>query len=78
MCLWWLMEEIIISEAHSLLAHLGASKTLSYLRDYIWWKDIVSDTKAYCETCNTCKWSKPSSKCCNIHGIGEYFKLHHS
>ena len=30
--------EIVISEAHSLLAHLGAGKTLDYLRDHCWWK----------------------------------------
>jgi hypothetical protein len=35
--------EIVISEAHSMLAHLGASKTLDYLRDHVWWKDMVSD-----------------------------------
>ena len=55
------LREIIISEAHSLLAHLGAHKTLHYLRDHVWWKDIVSDTKSYCETCVTCKLSKPSN-----------------
>src|SRR5437016_453010 len=33
--------EIVISEAHSLLAHLGAHKTLTYLRDHVWWKDIA-------------------------------------
>ncbi|KAJ3885113.1 hypothetical protein GG344DRAFT_29893, partial [Lentinula edodes] len=32
------VQEIIISEAHSLLAHLGASKTIDYLRDHVWWK----------------------------------------
>ncbi|KAF9470997.1 hypothetical protein BDN70DRAFT_820593, partial [Pholiota conissans] len=32
------VREIVISEAHSLLAHLGASKTLDYLRDHVWWK----------------------------------------
>ncbi|KAK0460756.1 hypothetical protein IW261DRAFT_1288537, partial [Armillaria novae-zelandiae] len=31
-------QEIIISEAHSILAHLGASKTLDYLRQSVWWK----------------------------------------
>ncbi|KAE9393819.1 hypothetical protein BT96DRAFT_747115, partial [Gymnopus androsaceus JB14] len=31
-------QELIISEAHSLLAHLGASKTIDYLRDHVWWK----------------------------------------
>ena len=56
------IREIIIAEAHSMLAHLGASKTLSYLRDHVWWKDIVLDTKAFCDTCNTCKCSKPSNQ----------------
>ena len=54
--------EVVISKAHSLLAHLGASKTLDYLRDHVWWKDLVTDTKAYCETCTTCKRSKPSNQ----------------
>ena len=54
--------ELVISEAHSMLAHLGASKTLDYLRDHVWWKDMVSDVKAYCETCHTCKISKPSNQ----------------
>jgi len=55
-------QEIIISEAHSMLAHLGASKTLEYLWDQVWWKDMVSDTKSFCETCVVCKQSKPSNQ----------------
>ncbi|KIY60905.1 hypothetical protein CYLTODRAFT_314320, partial [Cylindrobasidium torrendii FP15055 ss-10] len=31
------LREIIISEAHSILAHLGAAKTRTYLRDHVWW-----------------------------------------
>jgi hypothetical protein len=54
--------EIVISEAHSLLAHLGANKTLDYLRDHVWWKDMVSDVHAFCETCHTCRISKPSNQ----------------
>lgn len=54
--------EIIISEAHSMLAHLGANKTLDYLRDHVWWKDMVADVKAFCETCHTCKTSKPTNQ----------------
>ena len=54
--------ELVISEAHSMLAHLGASKTLDYLRDNVWWKDIVTDVKAFCETCQTCKMSKPNNQ----------------
>ena len=56
------VRELVISEAHSMLAHLGANKTLDYLRDHVWWKDMVSEVKAFCETCHTCKTSKPSNQ----------------
>ena len=56
------VREIVISEAHSMLAHLGASKTVDYLRDHVWWRDLVTDVKAFCETCSTCKMSKPSNQ----------------
>ncbi|KAF8997134.1 hypothetical protein BDZ89DRAFT_899167, partial [Hymenopellis radicata] len=32
------IRELIIDEAHSLLAHLGYRKTLAYLRTQVWWK----------------------------------------
>ncbi|KAF9550747.1 hypothetical protein CPC08DRAFT_612805, partial [Agrocybe pediades] len=32
------IQEVVISEAHSLLAHLGANKTIDYLKDHVWWK----------------------------------------
>ncbi|KAF9541460.1 hypothetical protein CPC08DRAFT_650511, partial [Agrocybe pediades] len=32
------VREMIISHAHSILAHLGPSKTIIYLRDNVWWK----------------------------------------
>ncbi|OSC97058.1 hypothetical protein PYCCODRAFT_1377995, partial [Trametes coccinea BRFM310] len=32
------VREIVISHAHSLLAHLGPQKTASLLRDHVWWK----------------------------------------
>ena len=54
--------KIIISQAHSILAHLGAAITLSYLQDHVWWKEMVSDTKSYCKTCVTCKRSKPNNQ----------------
>ena len=38
------LREILISEAHSLLAHLGMVKTLAYLRDHMWWKTMSEDT----------------------------------
>lgn len=51
--------EIVIEYAHSILAHLGARKMLSYLREQVWWKEMVSDIAKYCDTCHTCKTSKP-------------------
>jgi hypothetical protein len=56
------LREIIISEAHSILAHLGARKTLDYLRDHVWWKEMVEDVRVFCETCGTCKHSKSSTQ----------------
>ena len=56
------VREIVIFEAHLLLAHLGVNKMLNYLQDHVWWKDMAANTKAYCETCHTCKTSKPSNQ----------------
>ena len=53
------IREIVISEAHSLLAHLGVRKTLTYLRDHVWWKNMSSDVHSYCESCIICARSKP-------------------
>ena len=44
------------------MAHLGATKTISYLREYVWWKDLVEDVHKYCETCQTCTRSKPPNQ----------------
>lgn len=56
------VREIVISEAHSILAHLGLRKTLDYLRDHFWWKEMVEDTRSFCESCATCKHSKLSNQ----------------
>lgn len=52
--------EIVIEHAHSILAHLGARKTLLYLRDQVWWKNMINDINSYCDSCHTCKVSKPN------------------
>lgn len=54
--------EIIISHAHSILAHLGGKKTLFYLRDNVWWKDMIKDIRDYCESCSLCQTSKPGNQ----------------
>ena len=46
-----------------MLAHLGGHKTLTYLRDQVWWKTMVQDVTDYCKSCQTCALSKsPTEK----------------
>lgn len=56
------MWEITISHTHSILAHLGAKKTLTYLRDNMWWPKMIDDVTAYCQTCNICGISKSDNQ----------------
>lgn len=50
--------QIVISHAHSILAHLGHRKTLAYLQNELWWKYMVADVKSYCSSCSVCATSK--------------------
>ncbi|KAG9222581.1 hypothetical protein CCMSSC00406_0000541 [Pleurotus cornucopiae] len=54
-------KEIVIDEGHSLLAHLGPEKTLTYLREFVWWRHLSRDVYRFCESCRTCARSKPSN-----------------
>ena len=57
------IREAIICQGHSILAHLGGHKTLTYLRDQVWWKTIVKDVSDYCKSCSICATSKtPNEK----------------
>jgi hypothetical protein len=57
------IRETIIRQGHSLLAHLGGHKTVTYLRDQVWWKTMVQDVTDYCKSCQTCAMSKsPTEK----------------
>jgi hypothetical protein len=56
------VREIIISHAHSILAHLGPTKTTAYLRDQVWWKTMAADIAAFINSCSTCKRSKPNDQ----------------
>ena len=52
------LHELFISHAHSILAHLSARKTLSYLREHVWWKDMATAVKEFCDSCHTCQTGK--------------------
>jgi hypothetical protein len=56
------IREAVICQGHSLLAHLGGHKTLTYLRDQVWWKTIVKDVTDYCKSCSVCATSKSSTE----------------
>jgi len=47
-----------IRYAHTLLAHLGSSKILLYIRRLVWWLTLVGDIRAYCEQCQICATGK--------------------
>lgn len=56
------LREVLISNAHSILAHLGSGKTLTYLRESVWWPSMVKDVQDYCKSCKICMMSKPSTQ----------------
>jgi len=56
------IREILIKHAHSLLAHLGSAKTLSYLRESVWWPRMVHDVKFFCASCSVCTVSKSNTQ----------------
>jgi transposase InsO family protein len=56
------IREIIISEAHSLLAHLGSSKTYHYLHDHVWWGNMTAQVQAFCASCSTCARTKVNNQ----------------
>lgn len=53
--------ELCISQAHSILAHLGSRKTIAYLRGEVWWPSMVRDTHNFCVSCAICATSKSAT-----------------
>lgn len=56
------VREICITHAHSILAHLGAKKTMQYLRDNVWWHEMQRDVTDYCKSCTNCAHSKTDTQ----------------
>lgn len=55
------LPEIVLSQAHDALGHLGTRKTLAYLRRWFWWPNIVSDCDAFVAQCPRCQVAKAST-----------------
>jgi hypothetical protein len=51
---------IAIEHAHRILGHLGAKKTLEYVRKHYWWSSMSKDIEKFCTSCGTCQTTKKS------------------
>jgi hypothetical protein len=54
--------EIVITDAHNVVGHLGADKTLHYIRQWFWWSTMHRDTTEYCKSCGKCQMIKTSNQ----------------
>jgi hypothetical protein len=54
--------EVLIDEAHRVLGHLGASKTLKYICQEFWWPMMVKDVQTFCASCGTCQTTKTDNQ----------------
>ena len=52
------IRELLIMQAHSLLAHLGARKTTDYLKESYWWPMMAKDITDYSKSCQLCATAK--------------------
>ena len=51
---------IVIEQAHTILGHFNAQKTLDYIHRWYWWPCISPEVDQYCETCSICQANKTS------------------
>jgi hypothetical protein len=56
------VRDLLISHAHSLVAHLGGRKTYAYMRESLWWRNMAKDVERFCESCVLCASAKAMTK----------------
>jgi Integrase zinc binding domain len=54
--------ELVLTQAHQVLGHLGPQKMSEYIRRYYWWLHIGQDTEQYCKMCPICQTTKSSTQ----------------
>ncbi|KAL1939365.1 hypothetical protein VTO73DRAFT_9921 [Trametes versicolor] len=55
------LREMIIDHAHQTIGHLGAQKTMEYVRRWYWWPRLTRDIERFCTSCGACQMSKTSN-----------------
>ena len=52
----WSIWETMTDTAHSLLAHLGTQKTLTHLKEHVWWSTMAEDVAAFFKSALFVRW----------------------
>jgi Integrase zinc binding domain len=53
---------IVIEQAHTILGHFGAQKTVDYICRWYWWPQLSIEVKKYCSTCSICQANKSDTQ----------------
>ena len=56
------MREVIIDTAHTILGHLGSTKTAEYTRRWYWWPRMGHEIEKFVSSCGTCQMTKGSNQ----------------
>ncbi len=54
--------ELITSQAHDVLGHLGHRRTSDYIRRWYWWPRMGRLIEVFCRSCGTCQTVKASTQ----------------
>jgi hypothetical protein len=53
--------EFVVNQAHSVLGHMGSSKTLQLIRRTYWWPSMHKDVFDFVKSCESCRRNKSST-----------------
>jgi len=56
------MTTCIINHAHKVLGHLGALRTVDYIRRWYWWPGLGKEVDQFCRSCPVCQMTKTSNE----------------
>lgn len=56
------LAQLIIDHAHTMLGHMGATKTSDYIRRWFWWHSMSKDIDKFCKSCGTCQTTKSATQ----------------